>query len=68
MIWGIIYARRKYLGINLIKSENETKFFVSNILVGFDYIHQNGILHRDIKPENLVFDDTGELYYFYIYI
>jgi serine/threonine protein kinase len=27
--------------------------------VGFDYIHQNGILHRDIKPENLVFDDQG---------
>jgi serum/glucocorticoid-regulated kinase 2 len=40
-------------------SENEAKFFVSNILVGFDYIHQNGILHRDIKPENLVFDDQG---------
>jgi serine/threonine protein kinase len=49
-----------FLNLKQYSSENETKFFVSNILVGFDYIHQNGILHRDIKPENLVFDDQGK--------
>lgn len=37
-------------------SEEQTKFFIANILCGLEYIHSQCILHRDIKPENLVFD------------
>ena len=40
-------------------NEEQTKFFVACILLGFDYIHTNNILHRDIKPENLVLDERG---------
>ena len=43
-------------------SEEQSKFFLSNIIIGLEYIHSKNILHRDIKPENLVFDDKGYLY------
>ena len=42
-----------------IFTENETKFFISNIILGLEYIHKNNIIHRDIKPENLVLDNKG---------
>ena len=40
-------------------NEDQTKFFVSCVLTGLEYIHKNNIIHRDIKPENLVLDDKG---------
>jgi len=40
-------------------NEEQAKFFISCILLGFDYIHTNNIIHRDIKPENLVLDEKG---------
>ena len=43
-------------------TENEVKFFVSNIILSLEYIHSNNIIHRDVKPENLVFDSKGYLY------
>ena len=41
--------------------EEQTKFFIANIIMALEYIHTNGILHRDIKPENLVLDEKGYL-------
>ena len=40
-------------------SEEETKFFISCVLLGLEYIHNNKIIHRDIKPENLCSDENG---------
>ena len=40
-------------------SEQETKFFVACIIVGLEYMHNNGVIHRDIKPENLLLDEKG---------
>ena len=34
-------------------------FFIACIVLGLEYIHNNGIIHRDIKPENLVLDERG---------
>jgi len=42
-------------------TEEQTKFFMASILIGFEYIHNQGIIHRDIKPENLVFEKNGYL-------
>ena len=40
-------------------TEEESKFFISCLLIGLEYIHNNNIIHRDIKPENLVSDENG---------
>ena len=40
-------------------SEEETKFFICNIILGLEYIHNKRVIHRDIKPENLVLDNNG---------
>ena len=42
-------------------SENETRFFISNMILALEYIHSKNILHRDIKPENLVLEKSGYL-------
>jgi len=42
-------------------TEEQTKFFVASIVIGYEYIHNQGIIHRDIKPENLVFEKNGYL-------
>lgn len=40
-------------------SEEQTRFFVSCVLTGLEYLHLNSVIHRDIKPENLVLDSKG---------
>ena len=40
-------------------TEDQTKFFLSCILLGLEYCHYYHIIHRDIKPENLVLDSKG---------
>ncbi len=50
---------RYHISKNNIFTEIQTKFFISNIIIGLEYIHKNNIIHRDIKPENLVLDNKG---------
>lgn len=44
-------------------TENECKFFVSNMILALDYIHVNSLIHCIIKPENILIDSNG---YFYL--
>lgn len=32
---------------------------VACMVVGLEYMHNNGVIHRDIKPENLVMESNG---------
>ena len=40
-------------------SEEQSRFFICNILTALEYIHSKNIIHRDIKPENLVLEEEG---------
>ena len=40
-------------------SEEQTRFFIANMIYALKYIHENNVIHRDIKPENLVLDENG---------
>ena len=50
---------RFYMNKGIIFSEIQIKFFISNLILSLNYIHNNNIIHRDIKPENLVLDENG---------
>lgn len=32
---------------------------VACMVVGLEYMHNNGVIHRDIKPENVVMESNG---------
>ena len=42
-------------------SEKQAKFFMSEILLGFKYLHERDIVFRDIKPENILVDMDGHI-------
>ena len=50
---------RYHISNNNYFTETQTKFFISNIILGLKYIHSKNIIHRDLKPENLILDSKG---------
>ena len=43
-------------------TEEQSKFFISCIILGLEYCHYYNIIHRDIKPENLILDSKGYIH------
>lgn len=37
------------------------KFYVAEILLGLEYLHEIGVIYRDLKPENILMDEDGHL-------
>ena len=42
-------------------SDGVAKFFVANVVLALEYLHERDIIHRDVKPENLVLGPDGYL-------
>ena len=65
-----IYLIMEYLsGGDLMKllikennfKEKDTKFYICEIILAIESLHQLGCIHRDIKPDNILIDKNGHL-------
>ncbi len=43
-------------------TETKSKFLISNLIIGLEYLHNNGFVHRNLKPDNLLLDSNGYLH------
>jgi serine/threonine protein kinase len=50
---------RYHIGKRRRFTEPETKFMLCCLILGLEYMHNEGVIHRDIKPENLVMEGNG---------
>jgi hypothetical protein len=41
--------------------ENVAKFYMAEILMGLDYLHEKDIFYKDLNPENILITETGHV-------
>eukprot|EP00980_Cylindrotheca_fusiformis_P017495 scaffold5490_cov125-Cylindrotheca_fusiformis.AAC.12 len=55
---GELFLRLGREGIFL---EKDAAFYLAEIILSLDHLHQLGILHRDLKPENILLCNDGHI-------
>ena len=44
-----------------ILTEEESKFYIAELILAIESIHKLDCIHRDIKPDNILIDSTGHI-------
>ncbi len=45
--------------INLRFSEEKAKFYICEVILALEDLHNRNIIYRDLKPDNIVLDQDG---------
>lgn len=51
----------QHLRVSKRFDEERAKFYVAEILLALEYLHEMGVIYRDLKPENILMDEEGHL-------
>nr|CAD7572539.1 unnamed protein product [Timema californicum] len=55
---GDLFTR---LSKEVMFTEEDVKFYLAELALALDHIHQLGIIYRDLKPENILLDADGHI-------
>ena len=44
-----------------ILTEEESKFYIAELILAVDSIHKMNFVHRDLKPDNILVDNLGHI-------
>ena len=49
-----------HINKNLLE-ENEAKFFIAELVLALEHLHNMDVIYRDLKPENILIDESGHI-------
>jgi p70 ribosomal S6 kinase len=55
---GELFFHLRKKGIIL---EKEARFYLGELVLGIEFLHNNGVIHRDLKPENVLLRMDGHV-------
>ncbi|XP_064618129.1 ribosomal protein S6 kinase alpha-3-like isoform X2 [Liolophura sinensis] len=55
---GDLFTR---LSKEVMFTEDDVKFYLAELALALDHLHQIGIVYRDLKPENILLDSDGHI-------
>lgn len=42
-------------------TEDRSRLYFAEMLLGIECLHANGVIYRDLKPENVILDSEGHI-------
>lgn len=52
---------RQLLNEEVYFEEEAARFYLAEMVMAIEHLHNFSIIHRDLKPENLVIDEEGHI-------
>lgn len=51
----------KHIRKSVCMSEAYTRFYLAEVVLAVESLHNSGIIYRDLKPENILIDQNGHV-------